>query len=75
MYPSVIAGRADHARLKLSEGDFVRQVADVQLGIVMAAGIRAVNEGPRIYPRLRIFESGTGLSCSKRFGIVQGMRP
>jgi len=52
----VIADRADHTRLKLSEGDFVRQVADVQLGIVMAAGIRAVNEGPRISEAAHIRE-------------------
>ena len=41
---AMIAHCADHAKLQVIEGGLVRQVARVEDGVVMAAGVRAVDE-------------------------------
>ena len=69
---AMIAHCADHAELQIIEGDLVRQVARVENGVVMTTRTRAADE-ILVYPKARCSQSGSGLSCSHRLGIVHGM--
>ena len=59
----MIARGAKHPGLQISKGHVVGKAASVDLGVVVAVWIAAMDEHSTLFrPWLRMFESGTGLS-------------
>jgi hypothetical protein len=69
---TVIADRADHVRHQLVVGRLVGQVANIEDRIVVAARIEAIHKDVGV-AGCALADSGSGLSCSSRFGIVHGV--